>query len=61
MRKYIHVFSSMSLVGYIRVHLTNLVNTEKICNTNLSELASHIPDIVLGSRAEKTYSTSESL
>ena len=40
----------MSLAGYIKA---NLVSTEEISNTNLAELASHIPDIVLGSRAKK--------
>ena len=46
----------MSLIGYIKAHLTNLVSTEEISNINLTELASHIPDILLGSRAKNTRS-----
>ena len=47
----------MLLVGYIKAHLTNLVSKEEISNTNLAEQASHIPDIVLGSRAKNTRSS----
>ena len=47
----------MSLVGYIKAHLTNLVSTEEISNVNLAELASDIPDIHFGSRAKNTRSS----